>query len=322
MTYASQFAALTGDLKALSSTDMEVIAASVSLFREFEGVEKLNKSPFEQSTAVGGVAFEWAPAHLPAAEMSTTAEPLPEASSPIADSTFAPSIEGEEESSESFVEEADVEGSFDDCDMDAVMSPLTVQPGNKSRVLNGRKDEVLTGYYSDTDSDGEWVTQKNISNFGVVTSDEKSDAVGCVTGDFSVQNVLMQMGIPIVTPDGRRIRTVKLWGYKCTACCTFTRDMNRHFCPGCGNHTLDKVPITVEGGKVTVHMRKKRRTQLRGTIYNIPMHKGGRHDPPPILCEDQLFMNGRDKALKYVSTAIRSPTILSSNKIGGPLTAS
>lgn len=63
--------------------------------------------------------------------------------------------------------------------------------------------------------------------------------VTCMTSDFSMQNVLIQMGLQVLTPDGRRIQKVKKWGMRCTACfhvskqvrqcvvCLTSRSLNR-----------------------------------------------------------------------------------------------
>ncbi|GMH38019.1 hypothetical protein BSKO_05903 [Bryopsis sp. KO-2023] len=66
------------------------------------------------------------------------------------------------------------------------------------------------------------VVEKSMEGAGEQQSDGEAGAeedleeaskssVGCITSDFSMQNVLIQMGLRVVTPDGRRIREVKRW---------------------------------------------------------------------------------------------------------------
>lgn len=54
-----------------------------------------------------------------------------------------------------------------------------------------------------------------------------------------------QMGLRLVTPDGRRITRLSRWVLRCTACFLVTKEMGRLFCPRCGNATLDKVQVCV-----------------------------------------------------------------------------
>ena len=40
----------------------------------------------------------------------------------------------------------------------------------------------------------------------------------CMTTDFSMQNVMMQMGLSVVSVDGMLIRAAKQWVLRCMAC--------------------------------------------------------------------------------------------------------
>eukprot|EP00899_Mesostigma_viride_P021081 jgi/Mesvir1/28975/Mv17749-RA.1 len=90
-------------------------------------------------------------------------------------------------------------------------------------------------------------------------------SVGCLTSDFAMQNVLLQMGLRLVSVDGLRVRRVQRWALKCDACFTITRDMSRIFCPKCGNGaTLNKVSVSVDANGAWCASAKKR-PNLRGT---------------------------------------------------------
>lgn len=162
-------------------------------------------------------------------------------------------------------------------------------------------DESGSDSESDSESDGEWITPQNISRMSApVTSKASANIkVACITGDYSCQNVLLQIGLHLLTFDGFAIRSVKLWGLICRACHAFTRESTRMFCPKCGNATVDRVPITVEDGEVKVHDHRRRRN-LKGTIYSIPKPKGGRHgNQGLIFAEDQMMMGGRDREFRH-----------------------
>ena len=48
-------------------------------------------------------------------------------------------------------------------------------------------------------------------------------SVACVTGDFAMQNVLLQMGLRLVAPNGARIRELRRWALRCSACFRVTK---------------------------------------------------------------------------------------------------
>ena len=55
--------------------------------------------------------------------------------------------------------------------------------------------------------------------------------VASVTADFAMQNVILQMGLRLVTPDGRRIKEVHTWVLRCSACLTTTREVRGRLLP-------------------------------------------------------------------------------------------
>jgi len=116
---------------------------------------------------------------------------------------------------------------------------------------------------------------------------EGESSVCIATADFAMQNVLLQMGLRLVAPDGMRIRELARYVLRCHACFMVVRDMNRIFCPKCGNKALDKVQVSVDADG-TEHVGSRRRHVLRGAKFSLPMPRGGRHGNKknPILRED------------------------------------
>ncbi|MBA0768197.1 hypothetical protein Gotri_017017 [Gossypium trilobum] len=114
--------------------------------------------------------------------------------------------------------------------------------------------------------------------------------VACVTGDFAMQNVLLQMGLRLLAPDGMQIRQLHRWVLKCHACYTVTAEIGRIFCPKCGNGgTLRRVAVTVGENGIVLASHRPRIT-LRGTKFSLPLPQGGRDAITKnlILREDQL----------------------------------
>jgi RNA-binding protein NOB1 len=82
------------------------------------------------------------------------------------------------------------------------------------------------------DGEGEWITPSNValhksraldllpaSGSGKEkTSPVKPILAGCMTADFAMQNVLLQMNLSLVNTEGKRIERVKTWVLRCHAC--------------------------------------------------------------------------------------------------------
>lgn len=81
------------------------------------------------------------------------------------------------------------------------------------------------------DGEGEWITPSNValhkSRALHLLPDEGTKApkkpteqipVGCMTADFAMQNVLLQMGLSLVGVEGKKIERVKTWVLRCHAC--------------------------------------------------------------------------------------------------------
>lgn len=144
------------------------------------------------------------------------------------------------------------------------------------------------------DDGGEWITPNNIKQIQreleqcAVPEDVR---VGCVTTDFAVQNVLLQMGLHVLTVSGMLIREARSYILRCHGCFKTTSDMSRVFCPHCGNKTLKKVSVTVsDDGTLRMHFsRNPKVLNPRGLRYSLPTPKGGKYAVNPHLTEDQRF---------------------------------
>jgi RNA-binding protein NOB1 len=154
--------------------------------------------------------------------------------------------------SPSAVPQAVEEEDFDDLsratkDLSIETRPDSSLPENGPRNLDtqpfGSDDDTaskLTPLYDDpsTDEDdgsGEWITPDNVvlhksRALNLLPSsdsdlkkrrrvvDEEVVLAGCMTADFAMQNVLLQMGLTLVGTEGKRIEKVKTWVLRCHAC--------------------------------------------------------------------------------------------------------
>ncbi|CDZ98705.1 Predicted RNA-binding protein Nob1p involved in 26S proteasome assembly [Phaffia rhodozyma] len=149
----------------------------------------------------------------------------------------------------------------------------------------------------DEEEGGAWITPSNVSthkakDLGLALPEAnqtggkaRKSAIlksACMTSDFAVQNVLLQMGLNLVGGEGRRIRSVKSWVLRCHACFKLCKDPSKKFCPSCGGPTLIRTSITTsaptDGSSeqtTTVHLKKNFQYHTRGTRYSIPLPKAG-----------------------------------------------
>ncbi|KTW29805.1 hypothetical protein T552_01010 [Pneumocystis carinii B80] len=164
--------------------------------------------------------------------------------------------------------------------------------------------------FKDMDDDDGWITPSNIHYYkslnkrsGTIPM-KKAEyiKVACVTNDFAIQNILLQMDLNLVSPEnGLKIKTVKSWVLRCYACFKIVKDMSKRFCPGCGGNTLLRTSCSMNSnGKFRIYLKRHMQWNNRGTIYPIPKPQhgsaSGKGYKPIILREDQKEYQ---KAVKY-----------------------
>lgn len=131
---------------------------------------------------------------------------------------------------------------------------------------------------------------------------ERAKTVACITNDFAMQNVLMQMGLMISAVDGQVIHTVKQFVLRCLGCRKIHYEMERLFCSSCGLAHLSKIAASIDSntGELKLHLKKNYRVETRGTVFSLPKPgTQGRYDGEILLREDQLLSGiWRQKSVK------------------------
>ncbi|XP_078101260.1 RNA-binding protein NOB1 isoform X1 [Sander vitreus] len=145
---------------------------------------------------------------------------------------------------------------------------------------------------------GGWITPSNIQQVKMESGDWTAPAdvtVGCLTTDFAMQNVLIQMGLHVLSVNGMLIKEARNYILRCHACFKTTSNMSKVFCPHCGNKTLKKLAVTVtEDGSVHMHFSKNPKVlNAKGLRHSLPLPRGGKHSNNPQLVEDQSFPQQR-----------------------------
>ncbi|CAA7390931.1 unnamed protein product [Spirodela intermedia] len=182
--------------------------------------------------------------------------------------------------------------------------PESEMSGWGSNVPNLAEWEALEPAESESNSGSSILSLKDL-NLNLYFAIPLNSSVACVTGDFAMQNVVLEMGLRLLAPSGLQIRQLHRWVLKCHACNKVTSEVGRLFCPKCGNGgTLRKVSVAMgENGLVLASGRPH--VNLRGTKFSIPLPQGGRDGISKnlVLREDQvprklLYPKGKKKSNK------------------------
>ena len=118
--------------------------------------------------------------------------------------------------------------------------------------------------------------------------------VACLTTDYAMQSVLMQMGLKLIGADGMLMRSVKQWVLRCSGCFTLQPGLDKQFCMKCGNASLVRLQAVLDarGSRRILPESgapaRVRSTNIRGTKFPMPQPKSGRHAQNMIIAEDQL----------------------------------
>ncbi|KAF9955081.1 Nin1 binding protein [Mortierella alpina] len=303
------FARKTGDYAVLSATDLRVLALTYQLEFEACGMKRIRTEPVRPNVQPGNKKPQAAPKRTKHSAKEITGDFEDDTEQQTADGQDQSIVSEESQQGNTVLEEdsddeeeqedvADNEQQQQDVEkiteqmqnltaVEGETSSTTTEEASTANVADGNDDE---------DDDGEWITPDNVKKYsrhGTLKAKKKTRKtllmqVACTTADYAMQNVLLQMGLNLLSVDGLRISKVKNWVLRCHACTKVTQDMDKKFCPSCGNATLMRTSTsTDQNGNVKYYLKKNMVYNLRGTKYSIPTPKGGRKNNDLILREDQ-----------------------------------
>ncbi|KAJ6440104.1 20S-pre-rRNA D-site endonuclease nob1 [Purpureocillium lavendulum] len=291
------FARRTGDLAVLSGPDVEVLALGYELECERNGGDwRLRNTPGQKGLNGRPAGAE--------DKVDDGGEEEPKADD---DTTLENEVEnatGGDEGHEVGVADQKLEENLDSLDLNkpseaeapsaeaplAEASPaeaLAVDEAATLEVSGEKEDETATAQHdaeeaSDSDSDG-WITPSNVkkhkdhdANTSATPGGGSSSTplilqAAVLTSDYAMQNVALRMNLNLVAPSLARITRLKSWVLRCHGCFTITKDMNKQFCPSCGQPTLMRASCsTDERGNFRVHLKKNFQWNNRGNVYSVP----------------------------------------------------
>lgn len=178
----------------------------------------------------------------------------------------------------------------------------------KSLAGGGQLDPIKVGSAILPDEFVSGITAEQQKEFLGPLLDQRT---ACTTTDFAMQNVLLQMGLILLSVDGMQIRRLKSWVLRCGACFKIHTDpvdpktgMRRMFCAHCGSDRVQRVSASVDGktGRLKLYFSKRKRNKYmsaRGMKFSLPKPgTGNRFQGDLLLREDQLLMGAWQQKVK------------------------
>ncbi|KAI5651476.1 PIN domain of ribonuclease domain-containing protein [Phthorimaea operculella] len=299
--FVTEFSKKTGDYTSLSATDIKVMALTYQMEKEKVGSEHLKNEPTMQKTLKVTGLSNFNP-HPEESKTDTTdktetsqgdasAKPdlnTSEKQEPVSDST----IQHETQAKDSENNDAEEENLAEH--IAEQMKNIDINVDDVMVKVDDEEQESEEDSEEESESDGEddWITPGNLSQkkkeIELGEFEEKAVEVACITSDFAMQNVMKQIGLNVTAIDGRIIRQLRTFIFRCTTCFKTTSVMTKLFCPKCGHSTLKKVAVSVDDeGNQHIHINGRKPLTARGKKFSLPTPRGGQHFQYPILTEDQ-----------------------------------
>jgi len=278
--FITKFSKATGDYPSLSAVDIRLMALAYQLTKEHLGLEAaerlLKKEPtvMKTETVLGsGIKKQESDSQGVEKKNLEDEESLKE--------TLEEPLKTKEEP-----EKSEEHGSSDDSGNENEDEPESENDGAEEE---------------DDDDDDGWITPSNYKNkikemdgVGDVEEVAEQIPVACVTTDFAMQNVMLHVGMKVMSNSGMIIKNLRTYILRCYSCFRTTSIMTKTFCPSCGNKTLKKVSVSYKpDGTLVLHLSRRVNLTGRGKKYPLPPPHGGKHANNPILTEDQRIPQQR-----------------------------
>ncbi|CAD8107250.1 unnamed protein product [Paramecium primaurelia] len=303
-----QFATQTSDIASLSPIDIELIALACTIIEENGQKDKLKLEPlkpleFNKIKNVYGSKNQQQQIEEEEEEVQQQEENEQVQNKQQDEQTQQKSEEPEKQE----ISQKNDDNNDDDDDSDGweEVVPKKKHYNNYTKQSNTqlqtKQVEDQQEESSEDDNDEEWINNTNINEKlnEIQINPQQANQIGValLTTDFAMQNVLLQMGVPVLSTEGYMIKSARRFILECHICKTLVRDSTRLFCTNCGNNSLLKVSCSLESdGTIILYRKKNFKVNLRGTQYSIPQNLT-KKDAPFIFCQDQLMKSGIQQQL-------------------------
>ena len=275
MAHVRNFAKKTGDAAVLSGVDLEVLALAYDLECERNGGNwRLRDGPGQKRVNGKAPAKE--------GEENNQESATDENEQSLTDEMADRSLKTEEQTDSGVTEDDTVAADLSTLTLDT--EEPKESPLSEPEVAPELDPDVKDDEDAEDDSDG-WITPSNLKrhqasehkNLKGAAKSTQILQVATITGDFAMQNVLLQMNLNLLSPAScQRITNIKQTILRCHGCFATTKDMNKQFCPRCGNPTLTRVTCTTnDKGEVKLHLKSNMQWNNRGNVFSVPKPVSG-----------------------------------------------
>ncbi|ROW01990.1 hypothetical protein VMCG_05526 [Cytospora schulzeri] len=281
--FITDFSRRTGDLEVMSKPDIHLLALSYELEIERNGGDwRIRKEPNQRGLNGKPPAQEVSPT-----EKETQDDEVEEqlqnlaidehveagaAQEPVEDKTRDFASENTSQEQDTYEEVTD-DITPEETAQGATQDQEPQQTGAEDAAQEVPADD------EDDDSDG-WITPSNLKKHQAKDSQVSgsSEAIqetlqaALLTSDFAMQNVALRINLNLVSPSNlSRIKQLKTWVLRCYGCFNVTRQMDRQFCPKCGQATLTRTSSSTDSnGNMRLHLKKNFQYNKRGNVYSVP----------------------------------------------------
>lgn len=284
----TEFAKKTGDFAVLSAPDIQVLSLAYEVECERNGGDwRLRKVPGQKRINGPAPAREdIIAAETQSADKDATVEQLISSDSGAATRSNADDREGLANGQNVLPDEPPIPAGISPAAYAIHQLKITasVDPENKNSGPEKLEDvgdsrAVSDGLGSDSSDSEGWITPSNLKRHQLKDAGSTTMPihqgttlqVAVLTTDFAMQNVLLSMGLNLISPSMQQVRNIKTYILRCHACFEQTKDMTKQFCSRCGKPTLTRVSCsTSQNGKYTIHLKKNMQWNHRGDRFSIP----------------------------------------------------
>ena len=265
----SKFAKESNDLAYLSIADLSVMALAYETIKNMGKLDKLNKKPLNYKI-------------IPQEKLMEEIQKKKNETKKINENKIENKIMNIDE-------DDDEEGWITPENLYTKLDEMNGIHEIKSKNIKKKEDEKI----ENINTNKEMNIDENNNNEENKINDDINVYVN--TADFTLQNVCMKMGIPILGVDGLRIRNIKNYILKCTVCYKFIFEIDKKFCPYCGYPYLMKIGYNIfANGEIRINDRKPE-PRKRGQIFDLPAPTTKKNGTVYILTEDQIPKKGFNK---------------------------
>ena len=265
----SKFAKESNDLTYLSIADLSVMALAYETIKNMGKLDKLNKKPLNYKI-------------IPQEKLMEEIQKKKNETKKMNENKIENKIMNIDE-------DDDEEGWITPENLYTKLDEMNGIHEIKSKNIKKKEDEKI----ENINTNKEMNIDENNNNEENKINDDINVYVN--TADFTLQNVCMKMGIPILGVDGLRIKNIKNYILKCTVCYKFIFEIDKKFCPYCGYPYLMKIGYNIfANGEIRINDRKPE-PRKRGQIFDLPAPTTKKNGTVYILTEDQIPKKGFNK---------------------------